>query len=232
MFTLHNGNNLEILPTLAPVDYVITDPPYGINKAEWDGEFPTEWYQACKRLAKTIIIITGSSQLKITIPLVGENFVDVIAARNLNGMTFSPLGFGNWLAAVVAGEKTKQGVTFFEFVVKGEMPNHPSPKPIDYMRKLIARCTEPGDVILDPFMGSGTTGVACIELGRKFIGIELSPEYFALAEKRIKQAVLSPSFFTPSNTASSGRVESSRSPELFPAEVIPSAKVTRQPTRR
>lgn len=197
MYHLYKGNNLEILPTLPQVDYVITDPPYGINKAEWDGEFPTEWYQACKRIAKTIVIITGSSQLKITIPLVGENFVDVIAARNLNGMTFSPLGFGNWLAAVVAGEKTKQGVTFFEFVVKGEMPNHPSPKPIDYMRKLIARCTEPGDTILDPFMGSGSTGVACVELERNFIGIELEQIYFDIAQKRIEQAELQPRLPTP-----------------------------------
>ena len=224
MFTLHNGDNLEILPSLPKVDFVITDPPYGINKAEWDGEFPTAWYQACKQLAKTIIIITGSSQLKITIPLVGEDFVDVIAARNLNGMTFSPLGFGNWLAAVVAGEKTKQGVTFFEFVVKGEMPNHPSPKPIDYMRKLIARCTEPGDLVLDPFMGSGTTGVACTELGRRFIGIELSAEYFAMAESRIKLAALQPSFYTPSNTACTGRLDSPAQKSLFTAEGNPPAK--------
>jgi len=228
MYRLYKGNNLEILPTLPQVDYVITDPPYGINKAEWDGEFPTEWYQACKRIAKTIVIITGSSQLKITIPLVGEDFVDVIAARNLNGMTFSPLGFGNWLAAVVAGEKTKQGVTFFEFVVKGEMPNHPSPKPIDYMRKLIARCTEPGDTILDPFMGSGSTGVACVELERNFIGIELEQIYFDIAQKRIEQAELQPRLPTP--RAADGYAASQQS-SLFAAGEQP-AKVSGAKRRR
>ena len=48
--------------------------------------------------------------------------------------------------------------------------------------------TKPGDTILDPFMGSGTTGVACMQTGRKFIGIEIDPTYFAIAEKRIKEA--------------------------------------------
>lgn len=188
--TLHLGDCLEVMRSMPDkcVDAVITDPPYGINKAEWDDKFPTEWYQDAKRIAYTTGIITGSAQLKTSIPLVGEDFIEVIAGRNLNGMTFSPIGFGNWLACVVAGKKPKAGTTFFEFAVRGEMPNHPSPKPIEYMKKLIIRLTSEGDTILDPFMGSGTTGVACVQTGRNFIGIEIEPDYYAIAERRIRDA--------------------------------------------
>ena len=187
---LHLGDCLEFMKTLPDksVDVVITDPPYGIKKAEWDTAFPTEWYQDAKRIADTTGIISGSAQLKISVPLVGDDFVEVIAGRNLNGMTFSPIGFGNWLACVVAGKKPKAGITFFEFAVRGEMPDHPSPKPIEYMKKLIMRMTDDGDTVFDPFMGSGTTGVACVQTGRNFIGCEIDPEYFKIAEKRIKDA--------------------------------------------
>jgi DNA modification methylase len=60
------------------------------------------------------------------------------------------------------------------------------------MRAIIERYTNEGDIILDPFMGSGTTGVACVQTGRNFIGIEISEEYFRIAEKRIAEAQMQP----------------------------------------
>jgi site-specific DNA-methyltransferase (adenine-specific) len=63
------------------------------------------------------------------------------------------------------------------------------------MRELIADFTKPGGTILDPFMGSGTTGVACAKLGRKFIGIEIEPAYFDIACKRIEAAYAEPDMF-------------------------------------
>jgi site-specific DNA-methyltransferase (adenine-specific) len=65
---------------------------------------------------------------------------------------------------------------------------HPTQKPLPLMRTLVEQFTDPGDVVLDPFMGSGTTGVACKELGRSFIGIEMNPDYFAIAKARIEAA--------------------------------------------
>lgn len=65
---------------------------------------------------------------------------------------------------------------------------HDSEKPIDLMQLLIENSTNKGDVVLDMFMGSGSTGVACVNTRRNFIGIELDEEYFAIAEKRIKEA--------------------------------------------
>ena len=68
--------------------------------------------------------------------------------------------------------------------------NHPSQKPIQLLRMIVEKYTNSGDLILDPFMGSGTTGVACMQTGRNFIGIEIDPKYYAIAEKRIAEAQL------------------------------------------
>jgi DNA modification methylase len=63
---------------------------------------------------------------------------------------------------------------------------HPSQKPIKLIRGLVEQYSKKGHTILDPFMGSGTTGVACKELGRNFIGIEIEPKYFEIAKRRIE----------------------------------------------
>jgi DNA modification methylase len=70
-----------------------------------------------------------------------------------------------------------------------EKNGHPCPKPLSWMRWAIELATRPGDTVFDPFMGSGTTGVACMQTGRKFIGIEIDPGYFEIARKRIEAAV-------------------------------------------
>jgi len=185
------GNCLEIMPTLKPgtIDIVITDPPYGVNKADFDQYFPKDWFYYAHKLARTVVIITGPAGLPDSISLVGTQFIDVISARNLNGMTKGPMGFNNWLAAVVSGDKPKKLRSWnaFDFVVKEKKPDHPSPKPIDYMTKLVTRLTNEGETILDPFMGSGSTGIACLRTNRNFIGIEINPQYFNVAQKRINQ---------------------------------------------
>lgn len=63
---------------------------------------------------------------------------------------------------------------------------HPHQKPLDLLMPLILTCTNEGETVLDPFMGSGTTGVACMRLSRKFIGCEIDPKYYAIAESNIK----------------------------------------------
>jgi DNA modification methylase len=65
---------------------------------------------------------------------------------------------------------------------------HPCPKPLKFVKWLIKKGSKEGDTILDPFMGSGTTGVACVQTGRNFIGCEIDPGYFKIAEKRIHDA--------------------------------------------
>lgn len=67
---------------------------------------------------------------------------------------------------------------------------HPAPYPIELPKRLITLLTGKNNIVLDPFMGSGTSGVAAVNLGRRFIGIEISEQYYAIAEKRIREAML------------------------------------------
>jgi len=85
-----------------------------------------------------------------------------------------------------------------------ENTNHPTTKPLGLYRRILSVIANPGNVILDCCMGSGTAGVAALELGMPFIGIDNHPEYFAMAEKRIAQAALQPGLFTASNNACTG----------------------------
>lgn len=72
---------------------------------------------------------------------------------------------------------------------------HPTEKPAALMRELVSLFSNPDDAVLDPFMGSGTTGVACINLGRRFIGIEIEPKYFDIACRRIEAVYAQPRLF-------------------------------------
>lgn len=85
-----------------------------------------------------------------------------------------------------------------EFPIIGgdENTEHPTTKPLGLYRRILSVITNQGQTVLDCCMGSGTAGVVCVELGRNFIGCEISPEYFSIAEKRIKQASLQPSLLT------------------------------------
>lgn len=74
---------------------------------------------------------------------------------------------------------------------------HSTQKPVELMKYLIKTYTNEQDVVIDMFMGSGSTGVACVNTNRKFIGIELDPEYFAIAEERINQAAEKGGFLIP-----------------------------------
>ena len=92
------------------------------------------------------------------------------------------------------------------------MRQHPNEKPVSLMTKLVTLCSNEGDTVVDPTMGSGTTGVAALQLGRSFIGCELVNEHFETAESRVQSAALQPALHTPSNTACTGLAESSAKP--------------------
>lgn len=83
-------------------------------------------------------------------------------------------------------------------VVSGkEKTKHTTQKPMNIMNELVCRHSNEGDVVLDCFLGSGSTGVACVNTNRKFIGFELDPEYFAIAEERINTAAEKGGFLMP-----------------------------------
>lgn len=95
----------------------------------------------------------------------------------------------------------------------GQQRQHPNEKPLWLVEGFIDRHTEPGDMVLDPFMGGGTTGVASARMGRKFIGIEIDPGYFDIACRRIEQAARQGRLFD-----AAGEDGAQQQAEMFPAE--------------
>lgn len=227
-YKLYNKDCLEVIPSLSGVDCVITDPPYGMKKADWDMQIidPLSWLPKFQNVA----LFCGVKGLH-DYPKSDWTMAWVrLGSTQRNG---SYGGFNNWEPVLIYGFKRIANDVISVANVPDSTIDHPTPKPIKLMRQLIERLTKVNDVIFDPFMGSGTTGVAALELGRKFIGCEIDPKYFAIAEKRISQAAQQPALLheaQQSVQATGG--ESAANLSLFPAEVHPPAKVTRQSTRR
>ena len=120
---------------------------------------------------------------------------------NRAGSGSGPWGFSCWQPILVYGADPYLRLgkghrpDFIEWSETSEKNGHPCPKPIAFQKVWIDRVAFDANTILDPFMGSGTTGVASIQLGRKFIGIEREPKYFDIACERIEQAYNQPRLF-------------------------------------
>ena len=102
---------------------------------------------------------------------------------------------GDFADGELAWTSQNRALRQFSWYRKNKGDEHPTQKPVELMRWCIEFCKNDPHTILDPFMGSGTTGVAAIQMGRKFIGIEREPKYFDIACERIRQAVAQPSLF-------------------------------------
>jgi DNA modification methylase len=206
--TLYLGDCREILPTLGKVDAVVTDPPYGMN---WDtnssrfsggepssaakrGRGRSDWgsvvaddqpFDPSPWLIFPKVILWGGNHYVGRLP-VGTTLVWL---KRLDG------GFGTFLSdAEIAWMKGGHGVycmrdtSFCEHTQERE---HPTQKPLGVMSWCIQK-TGAAETILDPFMGSGTTGVAAVKLGRSFIGIEIEERYFDIACRRIADQLSRP----------------------------------------
>jgi DNA modification methylase len=199
--TLYLGDCREILPTLGKVDAVVTDPPYGIKEArsgnssrsklaqskdygdsQWDDRpIDAELMTAVKAAGRWQIIFGGnyydapaSSCWLVWDKLNGENdFADC------------ELAWTNLPKAVRRIQFRWHGMIRQNNEARGD---HPTQKPVGVMDWAIGNLPDGVVTILDPFMGSGTTGVAAVQLGRKFIGIEIEPKYFDIARRRISEA--------------------------------------------
>ena len=204
--TLHCGDCREILPTLGNVDAVVTDPPYGIAYRHGprkngrlmgtdnmsivgdDQPFdPSPWLSVAHEC-----LFWGAEHFKHRLPTGGRWLVwnkrrpGVVrdqgcvenAWHSIDGVTRV---FNHpWDGADLGCER-------------GEARVHSNQKPIDLMRWCLSFVGVA--TILDPFMGSGTTGVAAVKFGRRFIGIEIEPKYFDIACRRISQALAQPDMF-------------------------------------
>ena len=186
--TLYLGDCREILPTLPKVDAVITDPPYGISANKmtlgsgkkdfdrggaWDDSRPDiRWIPDFARW----YCVWGGNYFADVLP--PTNDILVWHKKN-DGLTFSECEF----AWTNAGKQSRIRSHHWS----GEEKEHPTQKPLPVMEWCIGYFPD-AQSILDPFMGSGTTGVACMNLGRSFIGIEREPKYFDIACRRIEDA--------------------------------------------
>lgn len=184
---IYCGDCLEIMPLLPKVDLIVTDPPYGVNKADWDKEFPIEWIVKSRNISDKYLVMTGNTAL-IKAGSCFKDYKDCLVLNSTNGMTFSRVGYGNWIPVIVAGNWTfEQRPNLIKFDVSTkENINHPCPKPKMAIMKMLAHYSNKGELLLDPFLGSGTTLVACKELNRNGIGIEINEKYCEIAKNRLK----------------------------------------------
>ena len=191
------GDCRDILPTLPRVDAVVTDPPYGIGKdgqirttggnggrkahdfLDWDSERPArEVFDSILALSDDIIIWGGNYFADI-LPPTGKWLVwDKGQRINQSDGELAWTSYHGALRIKVMNR--------VELLIDGT--DHPTQKPIRLMKWCIGQLRNDAQTILDPFMGSGTTGVAAVQMGRKFIGIEREPKYFDIACRRIEDA--------------------------------------------
>ena len=196
-FRLIHGDCLEVMPTLdsGSVDAVITDPPYP-NGSGIMSDMVIDAGKAYILIPKTNVSIWFWNT--ISNPPFGEEPKTKHVWHKTNGWQA-----GTWESINIYGNTSGNGKVYsYPNVNVGEsvpnrskIGNHPTPKPIKLMIELIENYTNTGDTILDPFMGSGTTGVACHLTGRNFIGIEIDKGYYDIAVKRIADAQRQPLLF-------------------------------------
>ena len=193
--TLYCGDCLDILPHLDGVDAVVTDPPWNMGFFEDDKKTWIEYrYWLSKAVLSSESVASGQVWFMSTksIPYVAECFVgysSFASVKNFSQMT--PKSLPNcWDIAFVKSNRYKgNGRNWFISNTAGmisDRTEHPTPRTEDVMSYLLNMHDWPA--IIDPFMGSGTTGVAAVKLGRRFIGIEIEPDYCEIAKRRIVEA--------------------------------------------
>ena len=196
--TLYFGDCLEILPTLERVDAVIADPPYGINYeasrypgALFDGIIAGD--ELCVDVTPLLVFprvaIWGANNFANTLPAGGWLCWDKRCMESADKMMGSPFE----LAWVNDRQKFKMKRLQHGGCVNAdgdESRLHPTQKPVAIMAwSMDVVKTPTGATVLDPFMGSGTTGIACLRTGRNFIGIEIDPKHYATACERIAREI-------------------------------------------
>jgi site-specific DNA-methyltransferase (adenine-specific)/modification methylase len=204
--TLYCGDCMDVLPTLDKVDAVVTDPPYGIGWKPRVNHQDQSWvdvidFDISRVLVGQYHLIWGGQYHADKLP-VSEGWL-TWCKRPVSGFDFS--NDDRTYATTEIAWRDWGKPKFIQHVWDGGMRAgvsenrtfcHPSQKPVEVMLWCLRQLPKDAQTILDPFMGSGTTGVACAQLGRKFIGIELEPKYFDIACERISQAYAQGQLFT------------------------------------
>jgi DNA modification methylase len=197
--TLYLGDCREIAPTLARPAAVISDPPYGIDygKAggfsaacgwrqgakgvEWDRERPSSEFLQWMGHAADYVALWGGNYFADALP---PSMGWLIWDKGQTDFSLADVELA-WTNRKQAARR----ITVPRAVLVAEGGEHPTQKPVSVMRFTIDKLrVPPGGVILDPYLGSGSTGVAAVQTRHPFVGIEIEPRYFDIACRRIEQA--------------------------------------------
>lgn len=198
---LYLGDCLEVLPTLGRFDAVVTDPPYGIA-AKWAGEQKgrngksrlwtgdNDWDR--QTLPEPLAVARNLAAKAI---IWGGNYYDLPPSRGyLIWDKMQEFSNADSELAWCSWDQTPRTFRYSRGELATEGKQHPTQKPLPLMSWCLGFLPD-ARTILDPFMGSGTTGVAAVKLGRRFTGIEIDPGYFGIACRRIEAALREPDLF-------------------------------------
>lgn len=217
---LYLGDCRAVLPHVGKVDACVTDPPFGIGfKYESHDDTPDgygKWIWSCVEMAESKCS-PGSPvfiwQAMLNAPRFSQWFPRewrvFAAAKNWVQIrpTAMQYSFDPVLVWWTPGEAWSHGTASRDFHIANtnpssrtgdnHVPDHPCPRPLEQVTHIIRQWVKPGSVALDFCMGSGTTGVAAVQTGRSFIGIEIDPTYFEIAVRRIDKAIDAGALFAP-----------------------------------
>jgi DNA modification methylase len=209
------GDCLEVMRGMEDksVDLILTDPPYGIGKDFENDDLNDDklydfLYPISQELARVckyhLLIEVPKNKLPLFIKIfqTNWNYEYCLVLHTNNGMRNGKVGFNQfslmlWFSSIsqqYADKKKSINRNRDHFSTSLEntkkLFEHPSPKMVKHYAPIISMFSNENDLILDPFLGSGTTAVAAKQLGRKYIGIEISEKYCKIANDRLRQEIL------------------------------------------
>lgn len=206
---LYHGDCTEVIPHLCGLDALVTDPPYGIDggsggdaKAFKKGHYEMDgWTDSPEYIETTVVpaVRMALERVKRGAVTPGRRCAWFYPAPQDIGAFYLPAsashgkwGFGTCDPILFYGKDPRAGVGALPsgtvVTEPAKVDGHPAAKPTSAMRWLVNKVALPGETVLDPFMGSGSTGVACMEIGRLFVGIERELRYFDLACRRLEDS--------------------------------------------
>jgi DNA modification methylase len=195
---IYNADCREILPLIPDksIDLVLTDPPYNVGLDYCDGDNRPDYKEWCKEwfymLPRPLYFTPGHFNLPMWYLIEEPKWVMAWFKDNQCSRTKLGSGFMLWEPILVYGDgqKVNQDAFYEPIGMQSDTGDHPCPKSAKAWQKLMVLISQPNDLILDPFLGSGTTCYCAKKLGRKSIGIEISEKYCEIAAKRCQQTVM------------------------------------------
>ena len=190
---LYLGDCLEVLPTLGRFDACVTDPPYGIfaHGGKWGRKEDLQWDKVAPHDAVALAVGVADEAI-----VWGGNYFRLPPSRRWLSW-FKPdrvPSAADFELAWCSSDGNARQLSHSIAATNAERVGHPTQKPLAVMMWCLTFVPDAA-TILDPFMGSGTTGVACAKQGRRFTGIEIDPGYFDIACRRIEAALKEPDLF-------------------------------------